>query len=243
VRLLAISADEPHDSRLFAMMLRIWFPLLSDGDLAVSRVYAGETSDANALPGVTVIDRSGRIVFRQVASAKDDRISAQDLLAAIDRTLGTSGPETTDHGFAAIERAQIRLDAGGGVVASEAGPGTIVKTTGTGVASLAALFPITRFLLVGPRLGFEPRDAPLDADLEVVARLPIWHAAGAIELAVDGGYSIFDDRGATAAARAGLWFAISPSWSVQLDAGASVHEHGTVGAFATLGIARLFRIH
>jgi AhpC/TSA family len=233
VRLLAISADEPHDSRLFAMMLRIWFPLLSDGDLAVSRVYAGETSDTNALPGVTVIDRSGRIVFRQVASAKDDRISAQDLLAAIDRTLGTSGPETTDHGFAAIERAQIRLDAGGGVV----------KTTGTGVASLAALFPISRYLLVGPRLGFEPRDAPLDADLEVVARLPIWHAAGAVELAVDGGYSIFDDRGATAAARAGLWFAISPTWSVQLDGGASVHEHGTVGAFATLGIARLFRIH
>jgi AhpC/TSA family len=243
VRVLAISADEPHDSKLFAMMMRIWFPLLSDGDLAVSRVYAGETSDANALPGVTVIDRSGRIVFRQVASAKDDRISTQDLLAAIDDSLGTHGPDATGRGFAAIERAQIRLDAGGGIVAGGAGPGTIVHTSGTGVASLAALFPISRYLLVGPCVGFEPRDAPLDTELELIARLPIWHATGAIELAVDGGYATLDDRGATGAARAGLWFAISPTWSVQLDAGASVHEHGTVGAFATLGIARLFRIH
>jgi hypothetical protein len=187
----------------------------------------------NALPGVTVIDRSGRIVFRQVASAKDDRISAADLLAAIDRTLGTHGPDVANRGFAAIERAQLRLDAGGGVV----------KTSGTGVASLAGLFPIDRYVLVGPRVGFEPRDAPLDAELELVARLPIWHAAGAVELAADGGYSILDDRGPTAAARAGLWFAVSPSWSVQLDAGASWHDHGTAGAFATLGLARLFRIH
>lgn len=236
MRLLAISADEPHDSRLFKMMMRIWFPLLSDGDLAVSRVYAGETSDVNALPGVTIIDRSGRIVFRQVASAKDDRISTADLLAAIDRTLGTHGPDVANRGFAAIERAQIRLDAGGGIVTSG-------HTSGTGVASLAGLFPIDRYLLVGPRVGFEPRDAPLDAELELIARLPIWHDAGAIELAADGGYSIFDDRGPTAAARAGLWFAVSPTWSVQLDGGASWHEHGTVGAFATLGLARLFRIH
>jgi hypothetical protein len=232
VRLLAISGDAPHDSRLFAMMLKIWFPLLSDPDLAVSRVYAGETSDSNALPGVTVIDRSGKIVFRQVASAKDDRISTHDLLEAIDHSLGTSGPDAANRGFAAIDRAQIRLDAGGG----------IVETSGTGVASLAALYPLSRYVLVGPELAFEPRESPLDVDLEVVLRAPIWASAGAIELGLAGGYTPWDARGANGAARAGLWFAVSPSWSLQLDAGVAVHDHAT-DVFATIGIARLLRIH
>ena len=219
------------------MMMRIWFPLLSDGDLAVSRAYAGETSDVNGAARRHGDRRSGRIVFRQVASGRRTIGSARRIYSpSIDRTLGTHGPDVANRGFAAIERAQIRLDAGGGIVTSG-------HTSGTGLASLAGLFPIDRYLLVGPRVGFEPRDAPLDAELELVARLPILALAGAIELAADGGYSIVDDRGPAAAARAGLWFAVSPSWSVQLDAGASWHEHDTIGAFATVGLARLFRIH
>jgi hypothetical protein len=232
VRLLAISGDAPHDSKLFATRLGIWFPLLSDADLAVSRVYAGETSDTNALPGVTVIDRTGRIVFRQVASAKDDRISTQDLLAAIDHALGTHGPDATDRGYAAIDRAQIRLDVGGGAEGSR----------GTGVAALAALFPITREVLIGPMLGFEPRAAPLDVDLEVVFRAPIWNSAGAFELGFASGYSTLDtDRGWNGTMRTGVWFALSPTWSVQLDAGAAVHQHDT-DVFGTIGLAWLFRV-
>jgi hypothetical protein len=214
------------------MRLKIWFPLLSDADLAVSRVYAGETSDTNALPGVTVIDRNGRIVFRQVASAKDDRISTQDLLAAIDQSLGTHGPDATDRGYAAIDRAQIRLDAGAGAEGSH----------GTGVASLAGLFPINRELMIGPMLTFDPRAAPLDVDLELVFRAPIWANAGAFELAFAGGYSTLDtDRGWNGAMRAGMWFAVSPSWSVQVDAGAAVHSHDT-DVFGTIGLAWLFRV-
>jgi len=232
VQLIAISGDAPDDSKKFAERLGIWFPLLSDRDLAVSRVYAGATSDANALPGVTVIDRSGRIVFRQVASSKDDRIAAPELLAAIDRSLSTHGPDAASGGYAAIDRAQLRLDAGGGVV----------HTSGTGVASLAGLFPLGRYVLVGPRLGVEPRQSPLDVDLELVLRAPIWANAGAIELGLAGGYTPLEDRGANGAARAGLWFAISPTWSVQLDAGVALHAQDTVGVFATLGIARLIRV-
>jgi len=232
VSLLAISGDDPDDSKAFAERLGIWFPLLSDRDLSVSRVYAGATSDANALPGVTVIDRSGRVVFRQVASSKDDRITAPALLAAVDQSLGTHGPDAATGGYAAIDRAQIRLDAGGG----------IVHTEGTGVASLAGLFPLGHYLLVGPRLGFEPREAPLDVDLEVVLRAPIWANAAAIELGLAGGYTPWNDRGPNGAAQAGLWFAVSPTWSVQLDAGVALHAHDTLGAFATVGIARLFRV-
>jgi hypothetical protein len=91
-------------------------------------------------------------------------------------------------------------------------------------------------------LGFEPRDAPLDADLEVVLRAPIFANAGALELGLAGGYTPWDDRGANAAARAGIWFAVSPTWSVQLDAGFEVHAHSTSDAFATIGIGRLFRV-
>ena len=231
MQLLAISGDDPDDSKQLAARLGIWFPLLSDRDLGVSRVYAGATSDSNALPGVTVIDRNGRVVFRQVASSKDDRITAPELLAAVDQSLGTHGPEAAGGGYAAIDRAQIRLDAGGGVV----------HTSGTGVASLAGLFPLGRHVLAGPVLGFEPRQSPLDVDLELVLRAPIWANAGAIELGLAGGYTAFDDRGANGAARAGLWFAVSPTWSVQLDAGVSLHAHDTVGVFATLGIARLIQ--
>ena len=232
MRVLAISGDAPDDSKAFAERLGIWFPLLSDRDLAVSRVYAGATSDANALPGVTIIDRDGRIVFRQVASAKDDRITTPELLAAIDQSLGTHGPVAAAGGYAAIDRAQVRLDAGGGVV----------HTTGTGTASLAGLFPLGRYLLVGARLGFEPRESPLDLDLQVVLRAPIWANAAAIELGLAGGYTPWNDRGASGAAQAGLWFAVSPAWSVQLDAGVALHAHDTIGAFATLGIARLIRV-
>ncbi len=231
MRLPAIRGDEPHDSKLFAMRLKIWFPLLSDADLAVSRVYAGETSDVNALPGVTIIDRGGRIVFRQVASSKDDRISTEDLLAAIDRSLGTHGPDAADRGYAAIDRAQLRLDAGAGAESSH----------GTGFASLAGLFPVSRHVLVGPMLSFEPRAAPLDVDLEIVARVPIWANAGAIELGIAGGYSTLDERGANGIGHAGLWFALSPTWSVQLDAGLAIHVHDT-DLFGTIGIARLFRV-
>ena len=175
---------------------------------------------------------SSDLVFRQVASAKDDRISTEDLLAAVDRSLGTHGPDAADRGYAAIDRAQLRLDAGGGVVESR----------GTGVASLAGLFPIARYLLVGPMVAFDPRDAPLDVDLELVARRPIWANAAAIELSIAGGYSVLDDRGLNVLGRFGLWFAVSPTWSVQIDAGIAARDH-ELGLFGTIGVARLFRIH
>jgi hypothetical protein len=235
VRLLAISADEPADSRAFADAYGIWFPLLSDPDLAVSRVYAGATSDANALPGVTIIASDGHVVFRQVASAKDDRMTTAELLAAIDGSLATHGPDAAGAGYAAIERAQIRLDVGGGAVHA-------TGTGGTAIASIAGLFPLGHHVLVGPVLGFEPRDAPLDADLEVVLRAPIFANAGALELGLAGGYTPWDDRGANAAARAGIWFAMSPTWSVQLDAGFEVHARPASDVFATIGIGRLFRV-
>ena len=229
--------DTPEDSRVFARDYGIVFPLLSDPDGAVSRVYAGVTSDRNTLPGVTIIDRSRRIVFRQVASAKDDRMPTAELLATLDRTLGTSGPGVVSAGYAAIDRAQLRLGLGGGTVTRDA-------TRGTLAGSVAGLYPLGHHVLVGPWLGFEPRDAPLDLDAALVLRLPIWANAGAIELGATAGWTPWEARGLNAAVRAGLWFAMSPRWAVQLDVSAARHgvgedDHATAVS-AALGVTRLF---
>jgi len=232
--------DSPEDSRAFAKDYGIAFPLLSDPDGTVSRVYAGVTSDHNTLPGVVIIDRGGRIVFRQVASAKDDRMTTAELLATLDRTLGTSGPGVASAGYAAIDRAQLRVALGGGGVRGSG------ETRGTVVGSVAGLYPLGRHVLVGPWLGFEPRAAPLEVDAAIVLRLPIWADAGAIELGAAGGWTPWGDAGASASARAGLWFAMSPRWALQLEV--SVTTHGLGGradsstASAALGVTRLFDV-
>lgn len=230
--------DSPEDSRAFARDYGIKFPLLSDRDGAVSRTYAGVTSDRNTLPGVTIIGRDGRIVFRQVASAKDDRMPAAELLATLDRTLGTSGPAAAPAGYAAIDRAQLRVALGGGGVHASG------DTRGTVVGAVAGLYPLGRHVLVGPWLGFEPREAPLDLDAAVVLRLPIWANVGALELAAVGGWTPWRSSGGNVSGRLGVWFAMSPRWAVQLDV--AVAEHGIGGdarsteVSGSLGVARLF---
>ena len=231
--LLAISTDAPADSRVFGRDYGIEFPLLSDPVGAVARVYSGITSDENALPGVIVIQKDGSIVFRQVASSKDDRMTASELIATIDRTLGLTGPAVGGSGYAAIDRAQLRIEVGGG---AHHGSGA------TATGALAALFPLGRHVLVGPWLGFEPRAAPLDLDGAIVLRVPIFANAGALELGLAGGWTPWQAAGANVAARAGIWFAVSPTWSLQLDVGTTEHRNSPTDVFATFGIARLIRV-
>jgi hypothetical protein len=98
-------------------------------------------------------------------------------------------------------------------------------------------------VLLGPWLGFEPRHAPLDLDGALVLRAPIWHATGAIEAGVTGGWTVSGAIGWNVGGRAGMWFAITPSFAVQLGAGITAHDGGDTAVFATLGIARLFHLH
>lgn len=193
------------------------------------------TSDKNALPGVTIIDRDGKIVFRQVASAKDDRMTSAELFATLDRTLGTHGEAIADERYAANERFQIRLDLGGGSIDGLA----------TGRASLTALVPLGRYLVLGPRVSGELREAPLSLDAVALARIPIWAHAGAIELGALGGWSPWGmARGPEVGGLADLWFAWSPRWSIQLSVAYMAHHLGD-GAIhelaAMLGLGRLIR--
>lgn len=193
------------------------------------------TSDGADLAGVVIIARDGRVVFRRLATTKDDRMTSAELLATLDATLGTSGPVAASPGYAPLDRAQLRLALGGGAVHHDG-------LAGTATAELAALFPLGRHVLVGPALGAEPRDAPLDVDGALVLRAPIWHDLGALELGVTGGWSPLSDRAWNVGGRAGMWFALSPSVSVQLGAAVTVHGDDTA-AFLTLGVARLVRLH
>jgi AhpC/TSA family len=236
VTVLAISMDPPEDSRALARDYGIAFPLLSDADGQVSRTYAGVTSDRSTLPGVTIIDRDGKIRFRQVASAKDDRMPAAELLATLDRTLGTSGPGVAASD-AAIDRAQLRVALGGGGVHAAG------DTGGTVVGAIAGLVPLGRYVLVGPWLGFEPRKAPVDLDAALVVRAPIWASAGALELGAVAGWTPWRDTGGNAGVHLGVWFATSPRWAVQLELGVTEHglgqPTGSTEAALTLGVTRL----
>lgn len=238
---LAISMDSPEDSRALARDYGIEFPLLSDGDASVSRTYAGVTSDHNALPGITIIDRAGRIAFRQVASAKDDRMPAAELLATLDRSLGTSGPAAAPAGYAAIDRAQLRIDLGGGGVRAGG------DTRATAVGAIAGLVPLGHHLLVGPSLGYAPREHVVDLDASLVVRAPIWANAAAIELGATGGWTPWRDTGGNAALHIDLWFATSPRWALQLGLGLAEHGLGLTAhqteLSLTLGVTRLLRTH
>ena len=227
MRILAISTDTSENSRAFAQSYGISFPLLADSDGAVSRKYTGITSDDNTLPGIVIVRGDGQVVFRQVASEKQDRIAIGDLVGAIDRSLGTHGPGLVDEHFAAIDRAQVRLDLGGGHLPDGA----------TGVASLTALVPIGHYLVLGPRIGTDLRASPLALGGEVALRLPFWRDTAAVELGGIAGYA-FDPNAALFGGTVDLWFPYSPRWSIQLGAEVD-REAGATRITGTLGIGRL----
>jgi hypothetical protein len=204
--------------------------LLADTDGAVSRKYTGITSDDNTLPGIVIIRGDGQVVFRQVATDKEDRITISDLAGAYDRSLGTRGPGLVDEHYAAIDRAQIRLDLGGGHLPDGA----------TGVASLTALVPIGHYLVLGPRIGTDLRASPLSLGGEVALRLPFWRESAAIELGGIAGYA-FDPNTALFGGTADLWFAYSPKWSIQLGTEVD-REAGATRITGTIGIGRLLEL-
>jgi hypothetical protein len=252
VTLLAISVDEPAASRSFAGDYGITYPLLSDREGAVSRAYVGVDATDTSVPGVVVIRRDGTIAFRQIANAKDDRLSAAQLLAQLDRTLGVKpGAPAASSGYAVLQRLQLRVELGGGRL--QAGDGDWRTTV---VAAAAAQLPLGRHLLVGPWIRYEPLVAPLDLDLAATLRAPILTDVAAVQLTLLGGYTaIADDLAPTgwnAGARAGVWVALDPTWALSLDAGLMAHQLGsattaigddrTVDLSVTFGVSRLIEI-
>ena len=238
---LAISLDEPAASRSFADSYGISYPLLTDPEGTTSRVYVGIDATDTPIPGIVVIRRDGQIVFRQIARTKDDRLTAAQLLATIDRTLGTGeGAPAARTGYAVLDRLQLRFALGGGRADVDGGGERSIA-----VASASALIPLGRRFLIGPAIRVEPLDAPLDLDLAVVMRFPILADAAALELTALGGYTPWGATDWNAGIRGGAWVALNPWWAMQLEAGASAHRLGadsTVDWTITLGVSRLIEL-
>lgn len=227
--MLAISTDPSSESAVFAKKYDIGFPLLSDADGAVSKQYVGVNYDDTTIPGIVIIRKDGTIVYRQVASTKDDRLTSAQLLATIDRTLGTSGAAATG-GYAVYERTQLHLDGGGGVEHErDAG------ASGTAMISASVLFPLARPLLVGP--WFESTIEAQHVDLAVVGRIPLLHDTGALHVTTTAGYSTVGTW--NAGLRVGPWVALTPSWALHLDLGAQLSGFARRDVFATFGLSYL----
>ena len=211
--------------------------------------YAGMSSDSAALPGVTVIGRDGRgrVPARRV-SEMDDRVEAPELLAILDRTLGTHGPEVAPPGDESIDPARS--------CASTLAAGVAARTRATHgalVGDFAALFllgvgpGLGRHILDGPWQSIEGNHGVIDPSAAIAVRAPFDEIA-AFQLTVTGGYTVFDANGAsgfTASARAGIWFAYWPTCAFTLDVGAATHRLGDdvdhAEVFATFGLAWLVR--
>ena len=208
------------------------FPVLADVDGAVSRQYTGVDGADVTVPGVVVV-RGGRIAYRRVSTSKDDRPTTRELVASIDRALGTHGTGVRG-GYAVLERLQLRLDLGGAAPGGRA----------TANATAAVLYPLHRYVIAGPWLRGEFRDGRTDLDAAVGLRLPLIADRGAIQLVTAGGWTVAESRGANASAQIGAWVALTPTLALQLDAGFAAHrlDHDPVGeVFVTFGISRLVR--
>lgn len=233
--LVAVSRDEVSDSRSFARDYGIEFPLLSDLDGSISKALVGIDDQDHSIPGVVVIRRDGAIAFRQIATSKDDRLTARELLEAVDRSLGTSG-ELARTRHPALERAQLRLETGLGQVRDAD------RWQVTGVSKLGLTVPLTRYLIAGTGLASEYRDARLSLQGSLGVRRPILADIAAIQLSAEAGLPI-RAPGVYAGVRLGIWFAWTPRWTVSLDGAFGVHDAGAEdqrpGWTITAGVARL----
>jgi hypothetical protein len=230
---MAISRDEPGASSSFARAYGIAYPLLSDGTGAVSRAYTGVDDNDHTVPGVVIVRHDGKVVFRQVAETKDDRLSPRQILAAADRALGTSetavrGQHAIEPATPAIDRVQLRVDAGGAFADERA---AVAVAAGVHV-------PIARYVVVGLEARAEIRDtARTLAGGALGVRLPIYGDIAALQLTGMLGLSLADTE-LYAGARAGIWFAWTPRWAIQLEGGLLAEPATDV--LVTFGVSRLF---
>jgi hypothetical protein len=227
VNLVAISEDSPRDSASFAKSYGLDFPLLSDEGGTVAAAYTGVTSDHAARPGVVIVDRDHEVVFEKFGESKDDRMSAADVIAAVDATLGTHGA-SVDESFTTPHRIQLRADGGYGIARAGA------ENRGTGAAQVSLLLPLHRNLLVGPLFGYDQRVSDADLDGVVMLRDPIWNDIGALELGALGGYSV-DGSTWNAGGRADVSFALSPTFGLQVGVEAVSHGGDATTFLVTFG--------
>jgi peroxiredoxin Q/BCP len=99
VRIVAISVDEPDDSRDLAERLGLEFPLLRDADRSVAREYGvaasgyGASSKADEIvgPAILLIAPDRTILWKEVGERYGDLPTGETILAEIDEWIASQG--------------------------------------------------------------------------------------------------------------------------------------------------------
>lgn len=230
--LYGISEDSPRDSAAFAKNYGLDFTLLSDENGTTATAYTGMSSDGAARPGVVIVDRDHEVVFEKLGESKADRMSAAQVIAAVDASLGTHGAGV-DESYTTPHRIQVRADGGGGIVRAGG------ENRGTGAAQLSVLLPVHRNLVLGPLFGYAQRGGHSDLDAVALLRAPIWNDVGALEVGSLGGYSVNGNTW-NAGGHADLAFAWTPTFGVQIGIDVISHGGEATTFLVTFGGAFLF---
>jgi hypothetical protein len=178
------------------------------------------------VPGVVVIRRDGHVAFRQVATSKDDRLTAPELIGVLDRTLATTGPVARR--VTPLAQTQLRAEAGV----------EVDKDRGVhGIGALSLLVPLGDHLVVGPWLAVDTRVDHVDVAGVAMLRAPLLGDAAAFALGAIAGYAT-GTASAVLAPRTELWFATSPTTAFDI-AGSFELRRDVRDAVVTFGFSHL----
>lgn len=246
MKLVGVSRDDVIASGEFADAYGIAFPLLADEAGTMSQAYVGIDGADNTIPGIVLIRQGGGIVYRQIATAKDDRLTATQLLAVVDKTLGTSGAGV-DESYAVLRRWQVRFAVGGGAGRRDVVNDAPIEWSGARVASLGVMLPVHRYVLAGVRGDYG--NLELAGHAVAGVRFPFLHDTAAVELLGSFGHNTrLDGNGGIepswlVGGRIGAWVAWTPTWAFTLDAGVELRvgeDEALPIVTGTVGVARLF---
>lgn len=168
------------------------FPLLSDPDLKLAKIYSGISGNSSdrtvaklasgiaprgfPLPAVYILRQGGGVFFRKIGDTKDDRPDAAQLLALVDKMTGTSGLPGTQ-GFAPSNQLRLGVAFGGHQVQGERSFASDLQ--------LDLLRNIGAHFALGFGLGaLTTPERELRAALLVRGRLPYWGGVGELYLQV-----------------------------------------------------------
>ncbi|MCG8417854.1 MAG: redoxin domain-containing protein [Proteobacteria bacterium] len=244
VRIIGISADSIEETREFAATYSLPFPLISDPDNQLSRIYVGIDSDGYALPGVVVVAPVRKVVFRQVGGAPGDRVYAGDLLEVVDRFSSDIGTRATvaglSGGFAPLERIQLRLAASLGLAQRTSPSDDLGFSVG---GEVAVLYPLGNHVMLGALLrGLAVDSTHIDTDALLRLRFPVLYQQAELYVQIPFGPTVHatnedgdsnEQLGWNGGVQTGLQFSLLPSMAIFLEGGASLHRFAGRGSSAT----------
>jgi hypothetical protein len=253
VKLVAISIDSVEQSTAMAQKNGIKFPILQDKDAVVAKQLVGIDDADLPIPGVILVAKGGNIVFRQIASSKDDRIPTAQLLQIIDQKIGQAASSNSgnapyqrvevDQSFAPIHRLQLSTDLGAGIGRNASFASQV---------TIALSLPLARRVVIGAELAGSAHPFKTDATFSAGARLtfrsPFWNDLAALHLTLAGGADVLQHRTDTdiySRAAAQLWFAVRPTFAIQTGLTVDAHwksSAATRDILVTIGFARLFEL-